>query len=144
MSQLCGVMIALCCHHRCDWSQYVGQQYLLDTGLKRSEFKLLTSMSSWATCGFGKKKSEDKNDNIAEEPEHDYDDVDVHPNDRYTRLGLDDDRRTEIGRMTKRVLDWGRVEYLQQQLSEFNVELKYYVDPAVSLENVILLCTRKC
>ena len=131
-------MIALCCHHRCDWSQYVGQQFLIDNGFKREEFKVLTSMSSWATCGFGKSKKVG-----GEDEEHDVTGADIHPNDRYTRLGLDDAKRAEIGRQTKRVLDWGRVKYCQEQLSEFTVELKHYVKPEVSLENVILLCKPK-
>ena len=93
-------------------------------------------MSSWATCGFGKsKKSADE--------DHDVADADIHPNDRFSKMGLDEDKRTEIGRQTKRILDWGRVEYCQKKLSEFSVELKHYVKPEVSLENVILLCKRK-
>ena len=70
-SRFGGMMIALCCHHRCSWSQYVGQQFLLDQG-----FNILTFISSWATCGFGKKN--DKSDINVE----DHDVPEFHPNDR--------------------------------------------------------------
>ena len=75
-SRFGGMMIALCCHHRCSWSQYVGQQFLLDQGFQAQEFNILTSISSWATCGFGKKN--DKSDINVE----DHDVPEFHPNDR--------------------------------------------------------------
>ena len=54
--RLRGLMIALCCHHRCDWGSYVGKQFLMDQGFTRADFALLVSMTSWATCGFGRGK----------------------------------------------------------------------------------------
>ena len=74
-----GMMIALCCHHRCHWSQYVGQQFLLDQGFQPREFNVLTSISSWATCGFGKKTV--KADNEEDLDSHEV--PEFHPNDRW-------------------------------------------------------------
>ena len=54
----------------------MGQQFLLDQGFKAQEFNILTSISSWATCGFGKKN--DKSDINLE----DHDIPEFHPNDR--------------------------------------------------------------
>jgi hypothetical protein len=31
-SELGGLMIALCCHHRCEWSPYVGKEFLTEQG----------------------------------------------------------------------------------------------------------------
>ena len=31
-SELGGILIALCCHHRCDWSPYVGKEFLTEQG----------------------------------------------------------------------------------------------------------------
>lgn len=46
-----GLTVALCCHHRCDWRHYVGQQFFLQRGLGAREFSAFCRMSSWATCG---------------------------------------------------------------------------------------------
>ena len=71
-------MIALCCHHRCSWQSYVGKLFLQDQGFSREDFQLLTSISSWATCGFGKNKSEDNEHDIDEDQCQEF-----HPNDRF-------------------------------------------------------------
>ena len=44
------VVLALCCHHRCDWVTYTGKQFLTDLGLSAKDFHLICSMTSWATC----------------------------------------------------------------------------------------------
>ena len=31
-SEVGGILIALCCHHRCDWSPYVGKEFLTEQG----------------------------------------------------------------------------------------------------------------
>lgn len=49
--KVCGVAIALCCHHRCVWDQLVGQDYLTQQGFTRDDFSLISHMTSWATCG---------------------------------------------------------------------------------------------
>lgn len=46
-----GLVVALCCHHRCEWRHYVGQQFFLQRGLGPAEFSAFCRMSSWATCG---------------------------------------------------------------------------------------------
>lgn len=47
-----GLVVALCCHHRCEWRHYVGQQFFRQRGLGAADFSALCRMSSWATCGF--------------------------------------------------------------------------------------------
>lgn len=51
---VCGLAIALCCHHRCDWRHYVGKEFFRERGLGAPEFTALQRMSSWATCGLRK------------------------------------------------------------------------------------------
>lgn len=46
-----GLAVALCCHHRCEWRHYVGQQFFLQRGLGAADFSAFCRMSSWATCG---------------------------------------------------------------------------------------------
>ena len=60
---------------------------------------------------------------------------------RYTRLQLDQATREEIGRQAKRVLDYGRLKYLEE-VTNLDIQLKYYVDPFISLENALIVCSR--
>ena len=59
-----------------------------------------------------------------------------------SRLGLDDSRRENIGRQTKRVLDLGRIKYLQMK-TDMDIQLKHYVSSDVSLENALLICRKR-
>lgn len=66
-----GLAVALCCHHRCEWRHYVGQQYFLRRGLGPTEFSAFCRMSSWATCGLRPtnqdQRGEDEEHEAAEE-----------------------------------------------------------------------------
>ena len=58
-----GIMIALCCHHRCSWKTFAGKKYLLENyGFSPNEFTLLCGLSSWATCGTGKPRNKGNQD----------------------------------------------------------------------------------
>jgi len=146
-SELGGILIALCCHHRCDWSPYVGKEFLTEQGFTEEDFDLLSSITSWCTCGSGKPRKQ-----VEEQlAEHEVDSPDqplppqlpqnIHPRDRYTRLQLDQATREEIGRQAKRVLDYGRLKYLEE-VTNLDIQLKYYVDPFISLENALIVCSR--
>lgn len=50
-SPVAGIVIALCCHHRCDWKHYVGREFFSTVGLGVTEFNYFKRMTSWATCG---------------------------------------------------------------------------------------------
>lgn len=56
-----GIVIALCCHHRCDWRHYVGKEYFRALGLGAVDFHYFQRMSSWATCGMRKTSLEASN-----------------------------------------------------------------------------------
>lgn len=60
-SPVAGIVIALCCHHRCDWRHYVGKEYFRALGLGAVEFHYFQRMSSWATCGMQKTSLEASN-----------------------------------------------------------------------------------
>lgn len=76
-----GLAVALCCHHRCEWRHYVGQQFFQQRGLGAAEFSAFCRMSSWATCGLRStnqdraaqdvtnQSGEDEEHNAAEEPD---------------------------------------------------------------------------
>lgn len=174
-SCLGGILIALCCHHRCSWQTYVGKEFLTEQGFTEEDFSLLTTLTSWCTCGSGLPRQKDlpklspapeKEESMVEdavlqnghqspvsvspvEADHEVVVVEeqegnkevVSNKDRYTRLQLDQATREEIGRQCKRVLDWGRLRYLEDN-TDLDVKFKYYVDPFISLENSMLLCTK--
>ncbi|XP_030371497.1 tRNA:m(4)X modification enzyme TRM13 homolog [Scaptodrosophila lebanonensis] len=131
------ILIALCCHHRCEWRSYVGKQWLQTTGITPREFVIITKMVSWAVCGTGlsrerrKAMAEDKTRAEQEDTEEQQ-----QPSQRLSR-----EQREEIGYKCKRVLDHGRLKYLQQH--GYNAALKFYVPRDVTLENVVLLARQK-
>ena len=80
-----GVVIALCCHHRCDWRHYVGKQFFRQRGLGGAEFNAFLRMSSWATCGLRPARGTTTQDGPSgghhevDEGEHDESDHDATP-----------------------------------------------------------------
>nr|XP_025852347.1 tRNA:m(4)X modification enzyme TRM13 homolog [Vulpes vulpes] len=139
-----GIVIALCCHHRCDWRHYVGKEYFRALGLGAVEFHYFQRMSSWATCGMRKTsleasnlttKRKDKHSDASEE--HDDGGCRITDNSAESVPGfLTVEEKKKIGHLCKLLIDQGRVEYLQQK--GFSPALQYYTDPLVSLENVLL------
>ena len=147
LDRLGGLMIALCCHHRCDWDLFVGKEFLQGKGFNPGEFKLMCGLTSWATCGSGKpRQRQDKQQNGNDQEEPKKEDIDSEPvaksakhDFRYDRLNLPRERREDIGRKTKRLLDFARVQFLKEKLKLKKAKLYYYCDPTISLENVVLL-----
>ncbi|XP_058159106.1 tRNA:m(4)X modification enzyme TRM13 homolog isoform X1 [Dasypus novemcinctus] len=134
-----GIVIALCCHHRCDWRHYVGKEYFRALGLGAVEFHYFQRMSSWATCGMRKTSLEaSKKDNQKDKSEqHDDDGYRIKDYSADSLPGfLTVEEKKKIGHLCKLLIDQGRIEYLQQK--GFNSALQYYTDPLVSLENVLL------
>ena len=136
------ILIALCCHHRCDYGLYVAPDFLHNLDFKPEEFGLLCGLTSWATCGTGKPRDNadrkrDKDDIIDKSDEKE-DAPNPHV-DRYERLRLPREQREEIGRRTKRVLDLGRCEFVREKLGISRVKLAFYVDAKHTLENVVLI-----
>ncbi|XP_035189090.1 tRNA:m(4)X modification enzyme TRM13 homolog isoform X1 [Oxyura jamaicensis] len=132
-----GIVIALCCHHKCDWTHYVGREFFKSVGLGPVEFHYFQRMSSWATCGMREtitstnEESEDhtnteEHDQPYSKPESGFD----------TLQGLPVEERKEIGALCKLLIDHGRIKYLQQR--GYRATLQYYTESAISLENVLL------
>nr|XP_058951821.1 tRNA:m(4)X modification enzyme TRM13 homolog [Pocillopora verrucosa] len=158
-----GVILALCCHHCCSWPQYVGRPFLQNLGFTAEDFHLLCCLSSWATCGIRLRErrrgvtertvDSTENDDREGDDSHDISIGDITPqeinseNDEERKEVYDEDRwsnytiseREEIGRHCKRLIDAGRLWYLES--CEFNARLAFYVDSSVSLENAVLIAT---
>ncbi|NXE89384.1 TRM13 enzyme, partial [Menura novaehollandiae] len=136
-----GIVIALCCHHKCDWTHYVGREFFKSAGLGPVEFHYFQRMSSWATCGMRENTGKAS---TSEESEDQTNDTDEHEQTlSRTESGSDTlrgiltvEERKEIGCLCKRLIDHGRIEYLRQH--GYKATLQYYTESAVSLENVLL------
>ncbi|NWR13354.1 TRM13 enzyme, partial [Emberiza fucata] len=136
-----GIVIALCCHHKCDWTHYVGREFFKSVFLGPVEFHYFQRMSSWATCGMqettGKAStSEDSKVFFNDTEEHEHTLSRAASGSDTLQGILSVEERKELGCLCKRLIDHGRIEYLQQQ--GYKAALQYYTEPAVSLENVLL------
>lgn len=86
----------------------------------------MRAMTSWAVCGSRRSK---------EHAGHQENEVAL-PG-RYAAMGLDIERRENIGRQCKQIIDRGRVAFLSTW--PLQAKLLYYVEPDISPENVLLL-----
>ncbi|XP_034636042.1 tRNA:m(4)X modification enzyme TRM13 homolog isoform X2 [Trachemys scripta elegans] len=137
-----GIVIALCCHHRCQWKHYVGREFFRTVGLGPVEFNYFQRMTSWATCGMRETITEastvdaKSKDQSSDTEEHDQ----VHNRMECSSDSLQGlltvEERKQIGRLCKLLIDQGRIKYLQQR--GYTAALQYYTDSTVSLENVLL------
>nr|XP_014085816.2 tRNA:m(4)X modification enzyme TRM13 homolog [Bactrocera oleae] len=127
------VLIALCCHHRCDWQAYVGKSFLQANGLTCRDFAVISKMASWAICGTGMSRERRR---ALEEQSHTP--TEIIDANKTQQLSLSE--RERIGDMCKRIIDYGRLQYLTEH--GFEAELKYYVARDVTLENVCLLARK--
>nr|XP_029709587.1 tRNA:m(4)X modification enzyme TRM13 homolog [Aedes albopictus] len=118
-----GFVFALCCHHRCDWKTYAGKKFLLRKGISRKEFDLVVKMVSWAVCGTGTSR---ERRNAEEDGEG-----------GGIKYAMTRTEREEVGKKCKRMLDWGRIQYLKE--NGFDAGLNIYAKPEVTLENVCLI-----
>ncbi|XP_069645619.1 tRNA:m(4)X modification enzyme TRM13 homolog isoform X2 [Haliaeetus albicilla] len=136
-----GIVIALCCHHKCDWTHYVGREFFKSVGLGPVEFHYFQRMSSWATCGLREtttkaSTSEESEDQTNDTEEHEQTFSKTESGSDTLQGILTVEERKEIGCLCKLLIDHGRIEYLQQR--GYKAVLQYYIESAVSLENVLL------
>ncbi|NXL36542.1 TRM13 enzyme, partial [Glaucidium brasilianum] len=136
-----GIVIALCCHHKCNWTHYVGREFFKSVGLGPVEFHYFTRMSSWATCGMREATtkaptSEESEDQTNDTEGHEQTFIKTEDGSDTLQGILTVEERKEIGCLCKLLIDQGRIEYLQQR--GYKAALQYYTESAVSLENVLL------
>jgi tRNA:m4X modification enzyme len=118
---LLGIAIATCCHHRCEWQNYVGTEVLQDLGFSREDFELISYMTGWALCGHDSPVDLDASTS---------DDVGAGTRQQVTTTTttVTDDGpslwrphhlltrqdRIKIGQYCKKILDYGRLEWLRR------------------------------
>ncbi|XP_070687915.1 tRNA:m(4)X modification enzyme TRM13 homolog [Pempheris klunzingeri] len=130
-----GLAVALCCHHRCEWRHYVGQQFFRQRGLGAAEFSAFCRMSSWATCGLRPTNQDAPPQDATNQKGDDEEHEPAEETDTVTSFLCAEDRE-RLGHLCKRLIDGGRLDFLQTR--GFAGRLVAYVDPEVTLENVLL------
>nr|XP_054764185.1 tRNA:m(4)X modification enzyme TRM13 homolog [Lytechinus pictus] len=161
-----GVVMALCCHHRCSWRTHIGKQFFQEVGIMERDFMVLVRMSSWATCG-SRLAKEEKEDEVGRdggkaasedgtmktpagsETVEDLDrskrkerigeasDIQPEQESIVSSLGLSVPEREEIGFKCKRILDMARLSYMKAL--GLDAKLVYYVERNISPENAVLI-----
>ncbi|KAG6448492.1 hypothetical protein O3G_MSEX005517 [Manduca sexta] len=51
-----GIVLATCCHHRCEHAGYIANKQLQDLGINSEDLNAMLGMVSWATCGYGRSR----------------------------------------------------------------------------------------
>ncbi|CAI2366644.1 unnamed protein product [Moneuplotes crassus] len=116
-----GVIIATCCHQRCDERTYVNIDYLNELGFKKDyEKSWLFKTTSWAVSGAY------RIDKAAED-------------DSISKNSL---RKTVTGYKAKRILELGRAMILKKKCN-LKVSLKQYCSKIESPENMLLIGIRE-
>lgn len=49
--KLRGIVLAVCCHHQCEWESLCGREFLRSKGIDEMLFYIIRSISSWSTSG---------------------------------------------------------------------------------------------
>ncbi|XP_068082314.1 tRNA:m(4)X modification enzyme TRM13 homolog isoform X2 [Anabrus simplex] len=123
-----GIIMAPCCHHKGDWSNYIGKEFLLAYGINAEEFWPMTGIASWATCGISNCMSR-----TAES--------DCKQSNRFLTLNLRPEEKEDIGRKCKQILDYGRLKYLEAL--GFRSKLVYYISEQISPENLCMVAVKE-
>jgi tRNA:m4X modification enzyme len=126
-----GICIALCCHSNCQWNSSLCSHWFsslpCDQRIHQQEWEYLRK---WAGM-FALNEREVLLDQ-SKEKENGAD----ASSERIEDMTYAD--RVALGRMCKRLIDFGRIEYLRNEL-KMNATLVYYTEEDVTPENVLLI-----
>lgn len=143
---LAGVALAPCCHHRCLYREYVNVGLLHKYGIDERLFQAITKLSSWgttATPSGGSCEGEGADEGGDGEGGHTLTPV-AGTAVAAAALKLDEAARIAAGVRCKRLLDYGRLQWLRQQLAQksgcrCDAELVKYAEATMSPENRLML-----
>lgn len=164
--RVAGCVFATCCHGVCNWTHYVGRDYLLELfangngeAFGEREFNLMkkwgAGSSVESTSSTGAASSDVADDKEDEEEKHNTCDAEQDPSDYPEKLssvvgdlGLACGTKG-VGRACQRIIDYGRVEFMKHILFkegkgsrvERVTTMKHYIDPDVTPQNALLCST---
>lgn len=155
----CGLAIATCCHHACQFEDYVGKDWLASQGLSRHDFEQMKSWSGWATSHARNETGAESDDSSSEEVES-AESSDNKKNYQATResafancaqgsnrgvqhspaaeLALSHSEMSEVGWQCKRIIDYGRIQYIEKVLG-MSVRYTKYCERELSPECMVIL-----
>lgn len=116
-SRLRGVALALCCHHVCSWSSFVGQEWLVTRGISQQDFDGMRRFCKLAHSQYKQRSSPAPA-----------------PVSEAARAAA---ARAELGHLSKRLLDEARSAWLRGL--GWRTRLLRFVPRSVSPENALLL-----
>lgn len=130
------MVIAVCCHHRCTWKAFVGKSEFRKRNISSRDFLYIIKMVSWAVCGGGMSRERRK---LIEEQGGVQTGTETNPvkTSCWSR-----EEQEEIGYMCKRIIDYSRLKYLQDQ--GYATGAFYYISKDVTLENLCIFAKSKC
>lgn len=151
-----GLGLATCCHHACKYNSYCGRYWLENIcNITEEEFEVMKSWSGWASLGLTGVKyrgssleidqDNQENDLISNE-EDDNDEDNTHPSAPIpvtpSSLNLSQKEMRHIGQAVKRILDYGRVYHLRNELN-MDAKLVKFCKPNLSPECYMIVASEK-
>lgn len=138
--------VALCCHQCCSWQSYSNVSFLKSVGLilEREDvggvFDKLKAITSWAVCGRFKDGSDFDSSSDSNDGDTDTEYLLVSKKSKYTdkTTKTQPQKKELIGRLMKRIFDYGRVLKLKEDF-DGECEVSHYISEEVTLENAVLL-----
>ncbi|XP_015871568.3 uncharacterized protein LOC107408669 [Ziziphus jujuba] len=128
-----GLAIATCCHHLCQWKNYINKKYLLDLGITKEEFHAVTWFTSWAVDADHGSDLSDRNFHLQSIGKECGDDCEVEGIVRNMKAA----ERAVLGFMCKQIIDRGRLMWMTER--GLQTQFVKYVPPTISPENHLLV-----
>jgi tRNA:m4X modification enzyme len=163
-----GIAIATCCHHSCQFHDYLGKDWLLEQGISSQEFDILRSWTGWAFLDRtgehrkpkkliattkavetiqqqqqqqGSKESVEERAVVVEEEEEEQEEEEEEEQQQSScprPQNISHEDMSRIGKYIKRILDYGRCHYIQHTLG-MQVKMQQYCSEHISPECILLL-----
>lgn len=132
-----GVSIATCCHHACNWTDYLGREWLDSLGFTAAEFSVMKSWSGWATLtpvlSHSRKGGDLGTKDAVDEMEHSPASTSNLRPSNISRVEM-----IRIGQQIKCIIDHGRAYYMKHVLQMKNVTYAPYCSNDLTPECRIL------
>eukprot|EP00978_Attheya_sp_CCMP212_P021562 scaffold63114_cov60-Attheya_sp.AAC.1 len=165
-------IMATCCHGVCNWNDYVGRQYFVNSlGFGKEEFDLMTRWSAGTVASSSpvsnqeSKQASTSTSQSGESPdtkqlveEHSCLVDDKQDANNISTIVKELDLQCGVqglGRACQRLIDYGRCDYMRNILftptqnspkgagEQYTVELCHYVDSSVTPQNAVLMASRE-
>ncbi|XP_078445079.1 methyltransferase isoform X2 [Wolffia australiana] len=128
-----GLALATCCHHLCQWDQYINKEYFSRLGISAEQFNAITWFSSWAVDGANGSKSQE----AAPVPSIVSSSLGNGVEEVVKRMNPEE--KTSLGIICKEMIDLGRFKWLQGRGRK--ADIVKYVAREISPENHLLLAS---